>query len=168
MRASMVTALLLAWLGSAAAQQASVERIEVLATGLYREILLGTQPSPGTALGHVRITQSQLTIPSDHVCAKLDTSFGFDFIVVGGPSGTQVELDLVTVFPPQGLLHPDGRRIQRSTFKGHAVLGQKQSRTYNFEEPWEMEPGEWVFEFHYQGRKIGEHRITVLATCPSV
>lgn len=103
---------------------------------------------------------------TDTVCARLGVTFGFDYVLLGSPAGALVRLEAVTRFPPQGMTNAEGRHFAKNEYEAVVPVGGAGTRTFTFEEPWEMVPGTWVFEYHFNGRKIGEKAFEVATACP--
>ncbi len=148
---------------TAKAQTAIVETVDIIAFGLYRTQDSERVRSDDTAIGHMTlVSKYELVTKTQTICATLGVSFGVEFVVAGKPMGAAVSLDNVTVFPPQGVVHPNGKKFQLSKFTSQPTIGGTNYRSYTFDEPWEIALGPWVFEFHHQGRKVGEQRFTVI------
>lgn len=152
---------------AATSQEVRLDGIIVTEYGLYDRRITGKVKAESTAIGHLLIvTDRKLTAATDVVCARLGVTFGFQYRLLGKPVGAGVLIEAVTQFPPQGMVNAKGERFARNTYTWPDTIGDTGSRTFTFEEPWEMVPGVWSFEFHYLGRKIGEQRFTIEATCP--
>lgn len=152
---------------TAAAEEPRVEGMTVGSYGIYREKLDRLEASPRTASGYLRIvTERELLQRTETICARLGVTFGFDFVLAGTPRGATVTLAAVTRFPPGGLVNAKGERFPQNEYEGRVAIGAQSSRSFTFEEPWEMVPGIWTFEFHHQGRKIGEKAFEVVTACP--
>ena len=141
--------------------------MRVSAFGIYREKLDRLEPSAKTAMGYLRIvTERELVQQTETVCARLGVTFGFDFRIEGGPAGVPLSILAVTRFPPPGMVNGKGERFQQNEYDGRVVVGAPSSRSFTFEEPWEMVPGIWTFEFHHHGRMVGEKSFEVVTACP--
>lgn len=163
--AGMLTAVSLG--AAAAAEEARVDGMTVSTYGIYREKLDRLEASPRTASGYLRIvTERELLQQTEMICARLGVTFGFDFVLQGAPAGETVTLGAVTKFPPGGMVNARGERFAQNEYDGRVVIGAPSSRSFTFEEPWEMVPGIWTFEFHHRGRKIGEKAFEVVTACP--
>ena len=153
--------------GSANADEVRVDGMRVSAFGIYREKLDRLEPSSKTAMGYLRIvTERELLQKTETICARLGVTFGFDFKIEGAPTGMPLALKAVTRFPPPGMVNAKGERFTQNEYDGRVLIGAPNSRSFTFEEPWEMVPGIWIFEFHDQSRKIGEKSFEVLTACP--
>ena len=138
------------------AQEAIVERIDIVRSGLYQLHVSGTvfdQSLVGRhreRLASWRHVSSQTTFP-----VRRCESFGFDYRVVGTPKGANVPLRMVTYFPATGLRDPNTGALvfQQET---HIVqrIGEPHVRTYTIHDGWEAVPGEWRFEIWYRNRRL--------------
>ncbi len=164
-------ALLVALLSSQAwmvtpSQAQDIDAIELVETGIFVGRIDGKQPSPKTASGTINIVSDRrLVEATDRICARRGVIFGMTYIVKGAPTGADVVLDLVTRFPPAGMLNGKGQRFTHNEFTSIVTVGARSVRTFSFDEAWEMVPGTWTFEFHHKGRKIGETSFLVMTTC---
>ena len=169
MTAFRLAALLLFVLlpGRAVAQPLAIDRIEIGEFGLYATKGEQKVKDADAPVGHLNMVSGHTLLErGDEFCAKLNLEFGVKYQVIGKAVGKSAMLDMVTVFPPSGMTNAAGRRFSKSGFKQAVVIGDTLARTYSFEEPWEMVPGVWTFEFHYLGRKLGEKQFKILPSCP--
>lgn len=152
---------------TAHAEPEEVERLDIVAFGIYRTNFVRKDPSGTTAHGTVGVVDDySLVEQTDTVCARLGLSFGVEYVLVGKPEGKVVSIDWVTRFPPGGMTRPSGQHFTESRLATFKIIGDRSYRDYTFDETWEMVPGKWSLEFYHQGRKIGEKTFTVLASCP--
>ncbi len=154
--------------GAVMADEAQVDGVAIIDYGIYETQSDDSQriASPGTALGYVQpLTAARLAMRSEMVCARLGVSFGIEYRLHGAPYGRTVEIDVVTRFPPQGMINANGVRFDRNAYKWPVTIGEPNIRTFTFDEPWEMIAGTWTLEFHHQGRKLGEQSFTVMTAC---
>jgi hypothetical protein len=148
------------------ARAQDIGTIEFVEVGIFTGRHQGKQPSPKTASGTINIVSDRrLVEATDRICARLGVFFGVTYIVKGSPNGANVVLDLVTRFPPAGMVNAKGKHFAQNELPSGATIGERTMRTFSFDEPWEMVPGTWTFEFHYKGHKIGETSFQVMTTC---
>ena len=151
----------------AAAQPLAIDGIEIVEFGLYATRVEQKVSDADAPVGHLNMVSGhRLLETGDEFCAKLNLEFGVKYRVLGKAVGKPATLDMVTVFPPSGMTNAAGKRFAKSGFKQAVIIGDTSARTYSFEEPWEMVPGVWTFEFHYLGRKLGEKQFKILPSCP--
>ncbi len=163
MRVLLCAAVLAMVSATASAQAPQVERINVLDFGIYTAKFTQKGKDERTASGHVNtLAGYKLVKQTETISARIGQRFGIKYVVVGKPKGKVVTLDWLTRFPPQGVVNPKGEKFSENQFTRTAIIGETTFRSYTFEEAWELVPGTWVFEFYYQGRKLGEKRFNVV------
>lgn len=151
----------------AGGEEGRPDSVVILDAGIYENRIEGRVPADRTATGNLlMVSGDRLVTATDTICARLGMTFGFEYRIVGLPLGAPATLDYVTRFPAPGVVNSGGQRFEKNEFTQSVYIGLSSVRSYTFEEPWEMVPGIWVFEFHHQGRKLGEKSFTVLAPCP--
>lgn len=165
---NLIAAALWAGLGlPAAAEAPRVDTIRILRFGEYHDTLVRTEQVPEAATGNWRVvTDVRLLQETDTLCARLGLNFGFEYVLEGHPAGTTVQVELITRFPEPGLVNEAGRRFLVNSRPWPLTIGGYAFRSYLFEVAWEMVPGQWTFEIHHQGRKIGEKSFTIIGACP--
>jgi hypothetical protein len=142
-------------------------RVDVIEYGLYATKTERKIKDDSAPMGYrMEFSQVRLLEPLDEFCAKLGVEFGTKFVVAGTRESRSVTIDLVTRFPPPGQTNPQGRRFEMTTHPASYAVGSESYRTFQFEEAWEIVPGIWSFEFHHNGRKVGEKQFKVLPSCP--
>ena len=143
--------------------QHQVSKAAVLERGVYRA---ASEPYPvsQSSLGPVAkvrnasLVQSTTTIP-----ARLFTRFGLRYAITGFPPGARVDIKVITRFPEAGLQDPrTGTRHHQSEYTIDAKIGTQAYREFKFDHPWEMVPGEWVFEFWHGDRLLGAQKFCVV------
>jgi hypothetical protein len=95
------------------------------------------------------------------VPAIVGTTFGIQYVLRGTPKGQVVKLTYVTRFPQSGIVNDKGQKLEKSQFEWNDTIGETRIRTYTLDNAWEVVPGDWMLEFYYEGRKIGEKRFTM-------
>lgn len=153
---------------SAGAQAPKVDRVNIIEYGIYtatpRDEIKEEKLNPHASVGAGRVqptSDNKLVTKTDTVQARLGLRFGISYVVVGQPNGKEVKLTWITRYPPQGLVAPQGEKIQKDEFDWPAKIGEPTYRSFKFDYPWEMAAGDWSLEFWYQGRKLGEKKFTV-------
>jgi hypothetical protein len=143
----------------------TVDTVSIAVAGTYRYRPAVRETSPSTPNGIITRGDVELIEKTNLVCARIGVGFGVEYTVEGTPDGRPTELTFITHVPSPGMLDPQGRRFDKSQFTSSVRIGEPRYRLYTFDEAWEIVPGEWVFEFLHQGRKIGETRFTVVGQC---
>lgn len=151
-----VTAMLVTLIVGAPSMAADVEALEVVDVGLYRARITGEIPAPLTPTGRV-ITLSDVVFYSAtrQVPARLGTSFGTRFRVVGTPAGRSVTLRSIWRMPEPGISNPaTGVTHRESVADFVTTIGQLHTRGFHFEWAWEIRCGDWVYEVWQGARKL--------------
>jgi hypothetical protein len=161
---SLVAGLALASAVIGCGQAPSVDRIEIVEKGLYRVETARATQAAGTATGvqdelaNVKLVSDTTTIP-----ARIGTSFGLRYRVVGGPNRASVKLTVIVRFPGEGLRNPKtGERTARDVTSWTRHIGGVTYNGYGFDEAWELVPGTWTYEIWHDGRKLAEQSFTVV------
>jgi hypothetical protein len=156
-----MAALLLALPGLAQAQ--TIERIDVVDWGLTRSQLTETLAAPGTAAGAEKVVEDVVFVQkTTRVPARLKTSFGVRFVVVGAPKGQEVALEERWLLPAPGLRNPQTGNVHRQEANAIKLkIGDKAYRGYGFDEEWELVPGDWTVEIWSGRRKLLSQTFTV-------
>jgi hypothetical protein len=156
---SVTIALSLLLLSANATFAQTVESIEIVEFGIYDKREPGNK---GTGTEQAELGGLILRKQTDQIPASVGTSFGVTYIATGTPDGAPVEISFVTLFPPAGIIASSGRRIQKEETTRSTLVGLADHRLFEFNAPWRMIPGDWVFEFYYDGRKLAEQHFKVI------
>jgi len=158
------------WLGLAgvfsivaSAEAQTVQKIVISDPGIYRfEVEKVDRTPDSVSTGFKTIRNVELVQKTERIPGVLGTSFGVRFEIVGEPQGTLVTLKLVTRFPAPGLRNPAGKVLLTSENDRQFRIGEPTSRSYSFDEPWEIVPGIWTLEFWYEGKLVGAQKFEVV------
>jgi len=105
--------------------------------------------------------QIKLTEQTDRIPAVLGAKFGFGFNVKGN-NGQPVPLTVIYHFPkmtnPQTHQESAQYKINIKTKPSEACP----HILWDFTEPWELVPGEWVFQLYQGQNKLAEKKFTVI------
>jgi hypothetical protein len=147
----------------APAPASQIERIEVLEFGIYqRGPVVSEEPPTATNFGRGTSQWEKHVTTTRRVPARIGTSFGFRYRIVGNPPGEVVSLTHVTVLPPEGVKSPPGRQpFTRTINSSYAYLGESGLEMFTFDYPWEMVAGIWTFQFWSGGKKIAEQSFEI-------
>ncbi len=148
---------------SLAAPQPRVDRIKVVAAGLYQSKIAKHVASPGSATGtREEIASERLLRKTTQIRARRGLEFGFRYRIVGTPKGATVPVKIVTLYPGDGLHNPQtGKATTREELNVDRPIGRVLYESYHFDHDWEMVPGVWAFEIWYDGKKMLEQKFTV-------
>jgi hypothetical protein len=141
-------------------------RVEFGETGVFAVTPLRREPEPGSPAGfRMLVTDVKLMEATETICARMGLTFGTRYKVRGGRTGDPVQLTMVTRFPPECMTAPDGRRHTVSRTTRSTAVDADEVRLFGFDEPFEIVAGQWVFEFHHEGRKLAETSFRVIRDC---
>jgi hypothetical protein len=149
------------------AQSPSVDRAVTAGAGIY-DVAIKTVVEDKNRPEHswYSVTAVKLLRATTSVPARLCTSFGFKYLIVGSLSKADVPIRMVTKFPAPGLHKPETlERIYEQETVVSRTIGRVYFRSYTFESSWELLPGTWTFEFWHQNRKLAEQSFTVTPPC---
>ena len=148
---------------SATAQAQTSERITILDYGVVSGTTGKTVPTPGTAMGITReVSNFKLVQQAETIVAKQGVRFGIRYRLDGVARGKILKAKCITRFPAGGVTTPKGEKVQADEYDCDLQAGEITWRSYTFDDPWEMAPGDWSLEFWYGGKKIGEKRFAVV------
>lgn len=91
---------------------------------------------------------------TNEVPPVLKTNFGFQYTINSTPRGQRIPIRSVIHFPEPGLQRPDGKIYKQSVENKQIRLGRSELHGYGFDEPWEIVPGEWVFEVWHRDARL--------------
>jgi hypothetical protein len=148
---------------SLAAQPPRVDRVEIVAAGLFKSKVASKVASPGSASGtRAEIAREKLLRRTTDIPARLGAEFGLRFRIVGAPKGAKVPVKIVTIYPGEGLRNPKADKpTQREELNVDRSIGRVLYESYHFDHDWELVPGTWSFEIWYEGRKLAEQKFNV-------
>lgn len=145
--------LAILWAGGAWAQVAKLDRVDVIESGLYN-----MTRGPGGSQPAATFVES-----TDIVVARVGSTFGFRYLLVGEPAGAPVNLWLIARIPSPGVQNPTLRANVTLTEEPFtAVIGTTHISGYSFESSWEAVPGTWILEIRYGQEKLIERRFNVV------
>ena len=142
---------------------AQVAGIEVVDRGIYTIETGSETKDPNTPTGTITAVKDVKNVElTTTIPARLGIEFGFQYIVVGEPAGAEVTLDIVNIYPEQGLPTPGStEHLFRSEYSRTKKIGEIEYLGYGFENAWEVVPGNWTFQIWYDGRQMMEQSFTV-------
>ena len=151
-------------LSATAAHAQDIQKVEIVEFGLYqRGEVVGHQPATANAFGRATVTGWKHLSTTRKVPARVGTTFGFRYKVVGSPAGEIVPILQATLLPPQGVKSPSGTRpFTRDVFQGYAEIGGEDTWMFTFDYPWEMVAGIWTVQFWHGNKKISEQLFEVV------
>jgi len=147
----------------AASPTPRVDKIEIVAAGLYSSKLSGKVVKTDSASGTRAIIASETLLKkTDRVVAKPGVEFGVRYRIVGVPNGQEVPISIVTYYPLQGLYNPTTHQVTwREQLDTKRRVGRVLYESFHFDHDWELVPGIWSFQFWSDGRLLAEQQFTV-------
>ena len=167
MRTAVATLFLIIAPLSAGGKSLSIHRATIANAGIY-ELKIARSVGDTNLAGSSRyvVTGTRRLQTTTGIPARVCTSFGFEYMIIGTPLSAEVPIKMVTKFPTPGLRNPE---TQQTTYRHETVvnrtIGRVHFRSYTLEEQWELVPGVWTFELWYQDRKLAEQSFTLSTPC---
>jgi hypothetical protein len=162
MRLCLAVCLLISFVPNANAQQARIDRIDIVEFGIYTaDRTLESTNAQGikqNTINSVRHAATTATIP-----LQKDVQFGYRYKIIGQPDGAQVDIKLVTNYPPPGLRSPTSQQpVLRAERIRKRLIGETSVTTYTLEDDFELVPGVWTFEIYDGSRKLVSKTFTLV------
>ena len=140
------------------AECTNIESIEILNFGLYSIDEVRVENVDSKPDGKVRVYQKIInTEKTWNIPAKLKTSFGLKYKIIGAPLGCETELKRVTLYPNSGLNNPKtGNAVYSLQKKLKLKVGKSYALGFSFKEPWELVKGEWKYQLWNENNLLVE------------
>jgi hypothetical protein len=157
--ASRWLALVLVLLAGAAEARDEVG-VEILQYGIFRADIVGKQPGLG-GISHNVVDNICHLATTQEVPLKIGVHFGMRYKVTGPVAGQRVLVRKVMRYP--AVMHPPAPAQPASQVSNSVELsvGATSYADYALEQPWELVPGTWTFQFLDRDRKLAEFSFTV-------
>lgn len=146
------------------AEEARVERIEIVGKGIYlvetgERIPEATAPTgaiePATNFTNIETTEE--------VPARIGVEFGLEYQIAGEPEGADVTLEFLVTYSDAGIADSESPMPLRETrYELPKPIGEPVYLGYGFENDWELVPGRWTFEIWHDGRQLAEEHFSVV------
>lgn len=133
--------------------------VEILQYGLFRADIVGKQPDAGGVVHNVVDNICHIATTRD-VPMKIGVHFGVRYKVTGPVAGERVLLKKVLRYPAV-LTPPSGRPASMVGDFVELKVGTTTYTEYALEQPWELVPGLWTFQFFERDRMLAEFGFTV-------
>lgn len=165
-RVLLLAVLALALAAPAAAQKPGDGRlrIEVVQAGLFRVTNIEQR---GHRNGIAQFTvKEELERATTVIPGRIGANFGVRFRVAGRHAGATVPVTVTLIFPEPGLRAPGAAEpVRRSEVELTVRVGDRNLsyRGFGFDEPWEIVPGRWRFEFRIGDELLAVQDFTVQA-----
>jgi hypothetical protein len=144
------------------AQAPSVERIDIIEYGTYT-VDRRVQGRDARGINQATATNVQHAVPTTDIPARIGTTFGFRYKVLGKPEQTPVMLRRIVVFPAPGLRPSSSvKPLPQDEFTVQARIGETNYIFYTLEDAFELVPGSWVIEIWQDNRKLAAQSFTLI------
>lgn len=148
-----------AWAGASQAAPTQAVGFKILSFGQYGVGGETRVYAPG--VGGFRENETRHLIrQTSCISAQLGTLFGIVVRHTASDASLRVPVQMVVKHPP--ITKPDGT-IQTSGSGRKTLLSEGLYLGWRFEEPYEMVPGIWTVQVHYNGKVVTEKKFTVVA-----
>lgn len=153
---------------AAQAQPIAVEQVDVLASGIYELDIVRRERKDDAAFATTNtIARARLVRRTSTVPLRRCVSFGFEYVIRGGPSGAQVPMRMITRFPSPGPRNPQtAMSVQATETLVVRSIGRLHTRAYTLEQDWELVPGVWTLEIWSGDRKLAALSFELQPPCP--
>ena len=134
--------------------------VEILQYGLFRSEIVGKQRDVA-GITHNVVGKICHLVTTPVVPMRIGLQFGLRYRVTGPVAGERVRLTKIVRYPAvMTPPPPEAARSQVLDFVELAV-GATSYTEYALEQPWELVPGTWTFQFFERDRKLAELSFTV-------
>ncbi len=169
-RSALMMMLVLAWglqapaAVAAPAADLQIRAADILGSGVFRTKSQARHTGfTKSTMAADRVTGVEFTEITNEIPGVLGTNFGFEYQINSNPRGKDIEIRSVVIFPEGGLKKPGGRVYEKSVQRQTVKIGRKSLHGYGFDEPWEIVPGDWIFEIWYKNARVIKKTFTVVA-----
>jgi hypothetical protein len=162
MRITLAAIALLANVGVAWAQAATVTEAKITVTGTINAEVTGKIATPGVVGDAVNRGTYRFVTNATTMEIRKGLNFGFEYRLVGSPDGAKVAIRKVTIFPAPGVRNPKtGEVVTRDDYIEMNAIGQPGLKAYSIDNDWEAVPGDWVQQIWFGEQKLAEETFTL-------
>jgi len=144
---------------AAPSRAAETVGVEILQYGLFRSDIVGKQ-ADGIGNTHNVVDNICHIATTGDVPMKIGVHFGVRYKVTGPVAGERVLLRKMIRYPTV-LTPPAGRPASMVGDFVELKVGTTSYAEYALEQPWELAPGPWTFQFFERDRMLAEFSFTV-------
>ena len=134
--------------------------VEILQYGIFRADIVGKQGKVG-GISHNVVDNICHLATTQEVPLKIGLHFGVRYKVTGPVAGQRVLLKKVLRYPAIMNPPPPARPASQVSDFVELPVGATSYTDYTLEQPWELVPGTWSFQFFDRDRKMAELSFTV-------
>jgi hypothetical protein len=131
--------------------------------GIYQSDVTKKEPAAKAAAGYKTVSENIVfMLQTDKIMAAAGTKFGFEYIIQGSPEGDKVDLMVKYLHPP--MTNPASGK----TFAGQDIITEQRTIGgpeligYEFDEAWEIVPGQWTIQLFYGDKKLAEKTFQII------
>lgn len=159
-------AVVLALAAQARAQDARIDRLEIVEAGFYDSTkveVTGSSAAAAAATGTVQEVKGVTVMPEPPaVSARVGIGFGVRFRSFGERDGERAMLRSVWKIPAPGIVNPTNHNTYRQSVSDFpTTIGTNHWRGYGFDDAWEVVPGTWTLEIWQGDRKLLEKSFAI-------
>ena len=143
----------------------AIQQIDVIGLGIYRGDRIKQEDAPTTPAGVLgQVANLELIEETTTIPALRGVRFGFVF-KIRGQTGAKVRLKFVILIPQPGIRNGGtGNRLVRGEYFQDLAVGDLSYMGYKFDYPWEIAPGNWIFEIWNGDRRLTSQTFNVMAS----
>ena len=134
--------------------------VEIVQYGLFRSEIVDRQPDP-TGVMHNVVDKVCHIATTRTVPMKIGVHFGVRYRVTGPVAGERVVLKKLIHYPAAMAPPSPARPSSIVSSLVELRVGTTSYTEYALEQPWELAPGPWTFQFFEGDRKLAEFSFTV-------
>lgn len=136
--------------------------VQITWAGTYTGNRVTSEVSANGVLSH-QLSTVFLIKSTTRIPARQGIRFGVQYRVTGIPNSTVAKLRRVLRYPAPGALIPSARSpLTYDEVEVECVSGGDCITGYGLDQPWEVIPGKWTFEFWSGDRLLAQQSFTVL------
>ena len=155
------TALLLAGCASPS-ERGTYPHVQITWAGIYVGNRVSAQRDANGIIQH-QVSNFVLLDTTTRVPARQGVRFGVQYRVTGVPASGVVELRRVLRYPAPGVQIPAGKApLPYDEIEVQCAVSEVCMTGYGMDQPWEVIPGKWSFEFWSGDRLLAERSFTII------
>jgi hypothetical protein len=137
------------------AQERDQVGVEILQYGIFRADIVGKQRDV-SGVEHNVIGNICHLATTQEVPLKIGIHFGMRYRVTGAVAGQRIVVTKIVRFPTILTPPSPARSASRVVNMVELAVGATSYTDYTLEQPWELVPGTWTFQFFERDRKLAE------------
>jgi hypothetical protein len=135
--------------------------VQIIWAGTYLGNRISSERGTDGVIQH-QLSNALLIKSTTKITARQGVRFGVQYRVSGVPDSTTVELRRVLRYPAPGAAIPSAKApLPYDEIEVQCSAGIDCLTGYGLDQPWEVIPGKWTFEFWSGDRMVAEQSFTV-------